>query len=103
MQLGQSDGRLPASMCSCGEFRAAELFKSSISIPAGSDPLYAFVVGNQKEPGEIAAFVRSARKAMGLTLEAFGERFGRTKANVHGWENDKHEPAYAVLAAIAEA
>lgn len=40
---------------------------------------------------------------MGLTLEAFGETFGRTKANVHAWEKGLHEPAYALLLEISRA
>ena len=32
---------------------------------------------------EVKDFIKEARKKLGLTLDAFGERFSRTKANVH--------------------
>ncbi len=49
----------------------------------------------------VAKFIRAARKKMKLTLEQFGTEFGRTKGNVHAWEQGLHEPAFLVLVEIS--
>lgn len=51
---------------------------------------------------EIAAFVKEAREALGLSQEALGEIFGCTKGNISGWEKGLHEPRFAVLSELSK-
>lgn len=85
------------------KYRAAELCRSSGSIPVRIGGLYDLLMAETKARSDVAAFIKAARKKMGLTLEAFGDLFSRSKANVHGWERGLHEPPFAVLAAISKA
>lgn len=86
------------------KYRTAELERSSVSERGNLETLYdcRMTRAPVNQP-EIAAFVKAARKNLALTLEAFGEAFGRTKANVHAWEKGLHEPSFALLVAISKA
>lgn len=53
-------------------------------------------------PPDVKTFIARARKALGLTLEEFGAKFGRTKSNAHGWEKGLHEPAFALLQQMSQ-
>lgn len=47
-------------------------------------------------------WIKAARTGAGMTLEGLGERLGRTKGNVHGWEKGLHEPSLSQVLKIAE-
>lgn len=51
---------------------------------------------------DIASFVKRARAAMNLTQEEFANVFGRTKANISGWELGRHEPSYRTICKISK-
>lgn len=52
---------------------------------------------SQEAPTDVRTFIARARKALGMTLEEFGAKFGRTKSNAHAWEKGLHEPAFVLL------
>lgn len=50
---------------------------------------------------DISQWVRASREAAKLTQEQLAERLGKTKSNVSGWENGRHEPGFAQIKEIA--
>lgn len=54
-----------------------------------------------KENSALATYIRSARKAKGLSQEQIGSALGVTKGNVSAWENDRHEPSISQLKKLA--
>lgn len=50
---------------------------------------------------DVSAWIKAARKSAGLSQEALGERLGRTKGNVSGWENGRHQPSFEQLIQIS--
>ena len=46
---------------------------------------------------EIAAFVKAARRRLGISQETMGALYDCTKGNVSGWENGRHEPPFHIL------
>lgn len=48
------------------------------------------------------ARLRAARQLRGLSQEALGLELGVTKATVSNWENDRDNPSFQYLAALAE-
>lgn len=51
---------------------------------------------------DIAKWVKEARAHGGLTMAKLGEAVGRTKANVSGWENGRHEPSISQIDMISK-
>lgn len=51
----------------------------------------------------LSEWVRKARLRADMTQEQFGEMMGVTKANVSGWENERHEPSFDQIVKISEA
>lgn len=56
---------------------------------------------DEKKP-DYSAFVLAARKALHLTQQQLGERMGRTKGNISGWEKDRHKPSLYQLQQLSE-
>lgn len=52
-------------------------------------------------PMDIGQWVRASREAAKLTQEQLAEKLGKTKSNVSGWENGRHEPGFAQIKEIA--
>lgn len=77
--------------------------KSRLSRPQGQEQLDPTRVDFLYDHGmKLKDWIRSARKASGLTQEQLGERLGVTKGNVSAWENARHEPSFAQLQQISE-
>lgn len=70
--------------------------------PTGIGELYHRGMEENVEHNIIAAYVREARKAAGLTQEKLGEKLGMTKGNISGWERGRHHPSPTQLAKIAK-
>ncbi len=49
---------------------------------------------------DIPRLVRAIRVALGLTQEKLAQRLGVTFSTVNGWENGKHRPIPALVAAL---
>lgn len=50
---------------------------------------------------DIGQWVRASREAAKLTQEQLAEQLGKTKSNVSGWENGRHEPSFGQIKEIA--
>jgi transcriptional regulator with XRE-family HTH domain len=50
---------------------------------------------------DVGAWIKAARKHGGLTQDQVGERLGVSKSNVSAWENNRHEPSYRQMLAMA--
>jgi len=51
-------------------------------------------------PGSVAAWLRIARRALGLTQRDLGELLGVDPATVPGWEAGRHRPTRALMARL---
>ncbi|EON11936.1 LexA family transcriptional regulator [Pandoraea sp. SD6-2] len=49
----------------------------------------------------IGQWIRASREAAKLTQEQLAEQLGKTKSNVSGWENGRHEPSFGQIKEIA--
>jgi len=51
---------------------------------------------------EIGKWVKAARDSRDWSQEELAHQLGRTKANISGWENGRHEPSFGQIMRIAE-
>lgn len=98
-ELNRSGVDLPA----CRYCPAARATHSIRAVPVASNDAVVCPWECRATQREVAAFIRRAREACGLTQHQLAQRLGSTQPVVARWETGNHEITMRALARIADA